>query len=73
MWCIIISLFPATVFLVIAYFVLYTSAKAEGFVGLFGAALGLWLFVVAAAFPTYSVYMSRADRCPIVSVPILMK
>ena len=39
----LVSLLPATIFVVIGYFVIYSSAKSEGGVKRFGQILGAWL------------------------------
>jgi hypothetical protein len=45
----LISLLPATIFVVIGYFVIYSSAKSEGGVKRFGQILGAWLLFLGAA------------------------
>ena len=42
-----ISLIPATIFLTIGYFVLFSSTRAEGGVKRFGNLLATWMFVLA--------------------------
>jgi hypothetical protein len=42
-----ISLIPATIFLIIGYFVLFSSTRAEGGVKRFGNILATWMFVLA--------------------------
>jgi hypothetical protein len=42
-----ISLIPATIFLIIGYFVLFSSTRAEGGVKRFGNILATWIFVLA--------------------------
>jgi hypothetical protein len=73
MWCVVIGLFPATFFLVVSYFVLYTSIKTEGFVSWFGQLLALWLLIVALAFPVYGLLMERDGMCPVTTVPMLVR
>ena len=42
-----VSLIPATIFLTIGYFVLFSSTRAEGGVKRFGNILATWMFVLA--------------------------
>jgi hypothetical protein len=44
-----ISLIPATIFLVIGYFVLFSSTRAQGRVKRFGSILAVWMFVLSGA------------------------
>jgi hypothetical protein len=59
------SFIPATIFLTIGYFVLYSSKKAEGTLSKFGFILAIWLFVVAALYPVCGAYVSLSGLCPI--------
>lgn len=43
----LISLLPATIFVVIGYFVLFSSTKSEGGIKRFGQYLGGWLLFLA--------------------------
>lgn len=43
------SLIPATAFVVVGDFVLYTSARVDGGLRQFGKYLAVWIFVVAGA------------------------
>jgi len=43
----VISLLPATIFVVIGYFVIFSSTKGEGGVKRFGQFLGAWLLFLA--------------------------
>jgi hypothetical protein len=43
----IISLLPATIFVVVAYFILYTAVRAEGGIKRFGQYLGIWVLLFA--------------------------
>ncbi|HEY5666795.1 MAG TPA: hypothetical protein VIV64_08745 [Gammaproteobacteria bacterium] len=44
---VLFSLIPATVFLVIGYFVLHASARSQGALKPFGQYLAIWLFILA--------------------------
>lgn len=46
--CFFVSFVPATFWAVIAYFVLFSSSKADGSVKKLGQALAIWAFVIAA-------------------------
>jgi uncharacterized membrane protein (DUF485 family) len=62
--CFFFSFIPATVWLVIGYFVLFTSTKTEGGVQMFGRALAVWTFVIAAILPLAALYITIAGLCP---------
>jgi len=62
--CLIFSLLPATLFVVLGYFVLFSSSKSEGYIGKFGLILAIWLFIVALFFPIGGVYMTLSGKCP---------
>jgi len=59
------SLIPATLVLVVGYFVLFSSTKTQGAVKLFGQVLAAWLFVLAAIFPIAGAYATYAGLPPI--------
>ena len=63
--CFLVSLMPATFFLTIGYFVLFSSTKTQGRVQTFGQILAIWLFVIAAFFPLMGLYVTLAGACPI--------
>ncbi len=63
--CFIFSFIPATVFLVIGYFVLFSSSRAEGTIQKFGKILAIWVFVVALFIPIGGAYMTISGLCPI--------
>ncbi len=62
--CLIISLFPATFFVILGYFVLFSSKKAEGNIEKFGLILAIWLFIIAVFFPIFGAYMTLSGQCP---------
>ena len=62
--CFIFSFIPATIFLTIGYFVLFSSKKAEGTISKFGFILAIWIFIVASFFPICGAYMTLSDQCP---------
>jgi len=63
--CFFFSLFPATIWLVIGFFVLFASTRSEGGLKKFGKALAIWVFVIAAFFPLCGAYVTLAGLCPI--------
>jgi hypothetical protein len=63
--CFLISFIPATIFLTLGYFVLYSSKKAEGTISKFGVILAIWLFAVAAFYPICGAYVTISGLCPI--------
>jgi hypothetical protein len=62
--CFIFSLIPATFWVIIGYFVLFTSTKADGAVQTFGRALAVWLFIIALLFPLMGAYVTVTGLCP---------
>jgi hypothetical protein len=63
--CFIFSFIPATIFLTIGYFVLFSSKKTEGSISKFGFILAIWLFIIATFFPICGAYVSISGQCPI--------
>ena len=63
--CFFFSFIPATFWVVIGYFVLFASTKAEGSIQKFGRILAIWIFVIAAFLPVACAYVTFADLCPI--------
>jgi hypothetical protein len=55
------SLIPATLAAVLGYFILLSSAKAQGAVKTFGRTLAVWVFILAAALPLGGGYATYAD------------
>jgi len=62
--CFFFSLIPATFFVLLGYFVLFSSRKAEGNIGKFGLILAIWLFIVALFFPIFGAYVTLSGQCP---------
>ena len=58
------SLIPATLAVVLGYFVLFSSAKTEGAVRTFGQILAVWIFVLAALLPLAGAYATYAGLSP---------
>ncbi len=62
--CFFVSLIPATVWVIIGFFVLFASTKAEGGLRKFGQVLAIWVFVIASFFPIAGAYMTISGMCP---------
>lgn len=64
MW-LFFSLIPATIWVVLGYFILFSSTKTQGGVGTFGKILAIWVFVIAAFFTIGGAYLTFAGVSPI--------
>lgn len=58
--CFFFSFLPATVWIVVGYFILFSATKAEGRVQTFGRILAIWVFVIAAFLPVMGAYVTFA-------------
>ena len=58
------SFIPTTLWVVLGYFILYSSARTEGAVQLFGRVLAVWVFIIAAFFPVMGAYMAFSGFSP---------
>lgn len=58
------SFIPATFWVVVGYFVLFSSSKTEGGVQVFGRVLAVWVFIIAAFFLVAGAYMTFAGFSP---------
>jgi hypothetical protein len=63
--CFFFSLIPATISVVLGYFILFSSIKTQGPVQRFGQILAIWVFIIAALFPIIGAYVAIAGLCPI--------
>ena len=63
--CFFISFFPATIWAIIGYFVLFSSARADGFVKKLGQFLGVWALILAGFILLGGVYVTVSGMCPI--------
>ena len=63
--CFFFSLIPATIWVVIGYFILFASVKTEGVIKRFGQGLAIWTFVIAVLIPLGGAYVTLAGLCPI--------
>jgi hypothetical protein len=62
--CFIISLIPATFWIVVGYFVLFSTSRTEGNLKLFGKILAIWIFIIASIIPIGGLYMTVSGICP---------
>ena len=63
--CFMFSLIPATIYVTIGYFVLFSTGKVDGVLQKFGQILAIWIFIVALFFPICGAYASLSGKCPI--------
>lgn len=63
--CFFFSLIPATVWVVLGYFILFSSSKTDGGLQRFGQILSIWVFIVAACIPLMGAIVTLSGLCPI--------
>lgn len=63
--CLIISFVPATLWIVVGYFVLYSSSRSQAGIQAFGRILAVWVFILAALFPFMGAYFTLFGNCPL--------
>jgi len=63
------SLVPATLVVVLGFFVLYAAGRAAGLTRAFGRVLAVWLFAIAATVPVAGAYGTLAGICPVMETP----
>jgi hypothetical protein len=63
--CLFFSFLLATVWVVVGYFILFSSTKTQGAVQMFGRVLAIWVFLIAAFFPVMGAYVTFTGLCPI--------
>jgi len=63
--CFFFSFLPATFWLVIGYFVLFSSTRADGSVQSFGRVLATWVFVLAGFILLAGAYITLSGCCPL--------
>lgn len=54
------SLIPATLAVVLGYFILFSSTKAQGGVKTLGQLLAVWVLILAASLPLAGAYATYA-------------
>jgi len=62
------SLILATIWVVIGYFVLFSSTKSQGAMRMFGRVLAIWLFIIAASAVGGGAYMALSGSSPFQSM-----
>jgi hypothetical protein len=68
--CFFFSLVPATIWLVLGYFILFSSTKVQGTLQRFGHYLAIWVFIIAAFFPVMGAYVTFTGLCPSIEAMI---
>ena len=68
--CFFFSLIPATIWVVLGYFILFSSRKTQGAVQKFGYFLAIWVFIIAAFFPVMGAYVTLGGLCPSIETMI---
>jgi hypothetical protein len=63
--CFVVSLVPATVWLIIGYFVLFAASRSDRGIRVFGQVLAVWIFVIAVVIPLAGAYVTLAGLCPL--------
>jgi hypothetical protein len=63
--CFLISLIPATFWITVGYFVIFSSAKVDGAISTFARILAIWIFILALLFPVCGAYFSLSGKCPL--------
>ena len=66
--CFFFSFLPATIWLVLGYFIMFSSTKAGGNMQTFGRILAIWVFVIAAFIPIMAAYITLNDLCPLAAL-----
>lgn len=59
------SLIPATLWVVLGYFILFSATKAQGGTKVFGLVLAAWVFVIGASFALLGAYVTSAGLHPL--------
>ena len=62
--CFFFSLIPATLWLIVGYFVLFASTKSDGGVRTYGRIPAIWTFIIAVSIPLVALYVSVSGMCP---------
>lgn len=63
--CFFFSFLPATFWLVLGYFILFSSRKSDGGMRTFGTVLATWVFIIAALIPLTAAWLTLSDLCPL--------
>lgn len=63
--CFFISLFPATFWVIVGYFILFSSTKVDGPVKTFGRGLATWAFAISGLVLSAGAYVTLTGLCSI--------
>jgi len=63
--CFVFSIFPATFWAVIGFFVLLGASKTDGRLKTFGRVLGIWACILTVLIPIGGLFVTVAGLCPI--------
>ena len=66
--CFFFSFLPATFWLVLGYFIMFSSTKVDGNMRTFGRLLAIWVFIIAAFIPMMAAYITLNDLCPLTAL-----
>jgi len=61
--CFLISFMPATFWVILGYFILFSSTKAEGRVKTLGQVLAIWAFIIAGFILLAGAYVTSTGMC----------
>ena len=61
--CFFFSFLPATFWAVLGYFILFSSAKADGPIRTLGQALATWVFVIVVFILLGGAYVTVSGMC----------
>jgi len=61
--CFFFSFMPATIWVIIGYFLLFSSAKVEGRLKTLGRALAVWTFIIAGFILLAGAYVTATGMC----------
>ena len=63
--CFFFSFMPATIWVILGYFLLFSATKVEGRVKTFGQVLAIWTFIIACCILLAGTYATISGICPI--------
>jgi hypothetical protein len=66
--CFFFSFIPATIWLILGYFIMFSSTKTDGAMRTFGRILAIWTFVIAACIPIMAAYVTLNGLCPLTEI-----
>ncbi len=63
--CLLLSLLPATFWVVLAYVVFFLANRSEGTRKALGRVLGIWLIGLTACFLIFGAFVQFVGTCPV--------